>query len=338
MSFPTDPLTIPSLDSLSLPPINLPPLNLPLLSFPDESESQVSAEAKILNELPSLVHYFEYKSTVDDDFLRRMICTRNMEAMEKKITEEKILPDDLTPVERKRQTARYVMNELMKLIDKPYCGEFVIRLLELIRKSWLDDSLPIDEALDIDLDSPENKLEKAVHDALVARICDKIAAAEAAERSGNFVVDEENDTFLNATYNRVWVMIAYDIKNGYFKTIEESYAARELVIDYEIKHYTRRRIYPYEDNDEDEDNESGTESAAEDEPRITLHVTQSKLLQCNFSIIADQIINAMCPICTDTYASDNDVTITKCSHMFHTKCIRTWMSNTPNCPNCRTAL
>jgi len=213
------------------------------------------------------------------------------------------------------------MDRLIKMGTNSDYGEYSERLLELIRGLWCDNSYSDGLGPDIDLDSPENKLEKAVRNALVARISDKVTAAEVAARSGNNVVDEENDTILNATYNRVWAMIAYDIKNGYFKTIEESYTARELVIDYEIKHYTQMRIYPYED----EDNESGNESATEDEPHITLHVTQSKLLQCNFSMIVDQIINAMCPICTDTYASNNDVTITKCSHMFHTKCIRTWM-------------
>jgi len=41
-------------------------------------------ETKILKELPSFVHHAEYKSAVEDDFMCRMICTRNMEAMEKK--------------------------------------------------------------------------------------------------------------------------------------------------------------------------------------------------------------------------------------------------------------
>ena len=47
-----------------------------------------------------------------------------------------------------------------------------------------------------------------------------------------------------------------------------------------------------------------------------------------------------CPICYEDIG-DFDICITKCGHCFHSKCLRRWLVNkcqTPECPCCRASL
>jgi hypothetical protein len=42
-----------------------------------------------------------------------------------------------------------------------------------------------------------------------------------------------------------------------------------------------------------------------------------------------------CPICLEQYAKDEKICILQCDHTFHEKCIKEWLKNSENCPNCR---
>ena len=46
-----------------------------------------------------------------------------------------------------------------------------------------------------------------------------------------------------------------------------------------------------------------------------------------------------CPICLETVEENNNITITKCNHTFHTDCLCTSISfNNQSCPICRKSL
>ena len=40
-----------------------------------------------------------------------------------------------------------------------------------------------------------------------------------------------------------------------------------------------------------------------------------------------------CPICTESLESR--ISTTPCGHLFHSKCIATWLQNGSDCPQCR---
>ena len=51
------------------------------------------------------------------------------------------------------------------------------------------------------------------------------------------------------------------------------------------------------------------------------------------------INNTECCICAENIKSRQHISVTKCNHIFHMKCLRTWLTEkcqTPTCPMCRT--
>jgi E3 ubiquitin-protein ligase ATL6/9/15/31/42/55 len=44
-----------------------------------------------------------------------------------------------------------------------------------------------------------------------------------------------------------------------------------------------------------------------------------------------------CSICMDAMCNE-DVTHTKCKHLFHTNCLKKWTALNTNCPLCRTQI
>ena len=46
----------------------------------------------------------------------------------------------------------------------------------------------------------------------------------------------------------------------------------------------------------------------------------------------------VCKICYFQYADEEMVRKLPCSHFFHTKCIKTWLLNNPECPTCKARL
>ena len=51
------------------------------------------------------------------------------------------------------------------------------------------------------------------------------------------------------------------------------------------------------------------------------------------------IANCECCICADVIKSRQHICITKCNHVFHKKCLKTWLTEKcpkPTCPMCRT--
>lgn len=45
-----------------------------------------------------------------------------------------------------------------------------------------------------------------------------------------------------------------------------------------------------------------------------------------------------CPICLDDYVDNSIVSQTKCKHLFHEKCLKSWTDKNNTCPNCRNNL
>lgn len=43
-----------------------------------------------------------------------------------------------------------------------------------------------------------------------------------------------------------------------------------------------------------------------------------------------------CTICTDVFDGSSDISVVPCGHMFHNKCLGTWISQNMSCPQCRT--
>ena len=46
-------------------------------------------------------------------------------------------------------------------------------------------------------------------------------------------------------------------------------------------------------------------------------------------------INETCRICCVEYGGANEVILLKCTHMFHTKCLQSWIEKNGSCPCCR---
>ena len=47
-------------------------------------------------------------------------------------------------------------------------------------------------------------------------------------------------------------------------------------------------------------------------------------------------MNFTCSTCIESFSSKSDISTTPCGHVFHTKCIKAWISNgRNNCPQCR---
>jgi len=42
-----------------------------------------------------------------------------------------------------------------------------------------------------------------------------------------------------------------------------------------------------------------------------------------------------CPICTDPFEDNTAVSVLKCTHIYHTKCIKEWGHYNPKCPVCK---
>lgn len=42
-----------------------------------------------------------------------------------------------------------------------------------------------------------------------------------------------------------------------------------------------------------------------------------------------------CAICAETIGPSDDLSVTRCGHMFHTACMATWLARVKNCPQCR---
>ena len=45
-----------------------------------------------------------------------------------------------------------------------------------------------------------------------------------------------------------------------------------------------------------------------------------------------------CSICKEDFENTDDISITNCNHIFHTKCIKEWGYYKQECPNCRNNL
>ena len=44
----------------------------------------------------------------------------------------------------------------------------------------------------------------------------------------------------------------------------------------------------------------------------------------------------MCTVCQEEYDDDTEILCLPCTHLFHGKCIKSWLENSKDCPNCRT--
>lgn len=42
-----------------------------------------------------------------------------------------------------------------------------------------------------------------------------------------------------------------------------------------------------------------------------------------------------CSICAETICPSDELSVTRCGHMFHTGCMATWLGRVKNCPQCR---
>lgn len=42
-----------------------------------------------------------------------------------------------------------------------------------------------------------------------------------------------------------------------------------------------------------------------------------------------------CAICAETIGPSDELNVTPCGHLFHTKCLNTWLNRSPTCPQCR---
>ena len=55
-------------------------------------------------------------------------------------------------------------------------------------------------------------------------------------------------------------------------------------------------------------------------------------------IISNQIIDDVCVICLESYEKKDEISQLKCEHIFHHKCIDTWVITNRTCPLCRIPL
>ena len=50
----------------------------------------------------------------------------------------------------------------------------------------------------------------------------------------------------------------------------------------------------------------------------------------------DELAEEECSICLEKFNREEELSkSTLCPHIFHTKCIQTWVAENPNCPKCR---
>jgi len=73
--------------------------------------------------------------------------------------------------------------------------------------------------------------------------------------------------------------------------------------------------------------------------KLTIKKTElRKIKKMNYSRLPEKIINAQpqCTICQDDFKKDDLIKITKCEHIFHSKCIDKWFGEySYKCPICR---
>ena len=46
-------------------------------------------------------------------------------------------------------------------------------------------------------------------------------------------------------------------------------------------------------------------------------------------------MNANCVICADLFDGSSEIVAAPCGHVYHAKCLITWVSNSKTCPQCR---
>lgn len=46
-------------------------------------------------------------------------------------------------------------------------------------------------------------------------------------------------------------------------------------------------------------------------------------------------MNLSCTICADIVSPNDDLSVTTCGHMFHVRCLATWLDRSSTCPQCR---
>lgn len=45
-----------------------------------------------------------------------------------------------------------------------------------------------------------------------------------------------------------------------------------------------------------------------------------------------------CSVCTEDYTDDDEAVTTECNHLFHARCLATWVKTKNTCPICRKSL
>lgn len=45
-----------------------------------------------------------------------------------------------------------------------------------------------------------------------------------------------------------------------------------------------------------------------------------------------------CPICIDDLKTSDDIVCTLCGHIYHSQCLKAWLSKSKTCPECRCSL
>lgn len=78
---------------------------------------------------------------------------------------------------------------------------------------------------------------------------------------------------------------------------------------------------------------NGPPPASEEEIRNLPHIQLSSLKSSSSSSTTN--INMTCPVCTDDFENNDDITSLPCRHHFHRKCVVAWLSRHCSCPVCR---
>jgi len=99
--------------------------------------------------------------------------------------------------------------------------------------------------------------------------------------------------------------------------------------------YVRYPDYnPFEDGDEDDELQQSL-----DDYQPPPQPLDQKIIESFVRIPArEEHTRENCPICQDSYALGQELSILPCRHVFHTDCVNNWFKEKSNCPCCRTNL